>query len=64
MNLIDFHVTKVLSNPEKKTSESGKEYWLTEVEYWDDGGSGQKMKVMTFSEDQAKMVVAGYVGQH
>ena len=64
MNLIDFHVTEVLGPPVKRTTIDGREYWVTPVVYWDDGGSGQRKEVMSFSEDHAKTIKPGYVGQH
>lgn len=64
MNLIDFHVTEVLSEPVKKTTSCGMEYWLTPVVYWDDGGDNQKKEVMSFSQEHAESIKPGYVGQH
>lgn len=64
MNLIDFHVTEVLGPPVKKTTDNGRDYWLTPVVYWDDGGDELRKQVMSFSEDHANSITVGYVGQH
>jgi len=61
MNLVDFHVTKILSEPIKVEREWGT-YWKIEVEYWDDGGSGQTTW-LTCSET-AEEIYVGYIGQH
>lgn len=64
MNLIDYHVTKVISTPIKRTLDNGKNYWKVLVEYWDDGGPNQTMNLIFFNEKEANDVKVGYVGQH
>lgn len=63
MNLIDFHVTKVLGQPVRRDAEWGT-YYKLEVEYWDDGGSGKIMTLTSQSLDFLKSIRPGYVGQH
>ena len=67
MNLIDGHVTKVLSEPILQTYEKEDKkliyWWEVEVEYWDDGGTD--IKKLSFStEEKAREVKEGYVFQH
>lgn len=69
MNLIDYHVTKVLSEPIRRQVflEDGSldlEYWKVKVEYSDDGGNGQEKWESFGSEEAALAVCVGYVGQH
>lgn len=69
MNLIDYQVTKVLSEPIHRQLflEDGTldfEYWKVEIEYSDDGGDGQTKWESFGSEKAAKAVRVGYVGQH
>lgn len=63
MNLIDFHVTKVLGQPVKRDAEWGT-YYKLEVEFSDDGGDGQIKTLTSQSLDFLKSVKPGYVGQH
>ena len=67
MNLIDGHVTKVI---EKKQFvqpddwvEPGKVHDIFVVEYWDDGGGGQKTELW-FDAEAHKDIQPGYVFQH
>lgn len=63
MNLIDFHVTKVLGPPVQRSTENHT-WWEVPVEYWDDGGNNQVKNVWCSTEDAAKAIQPGYVGQH
>lgn len=62
MNLIDFHVTEVLSEPIRVDVDWGT-YWKVQVSYWDDGGNDQ-VKWVTGTENFVKNIRIGYVGQH
>lgn len=69
MNLIDYQVTKVLSEPKHVQwfYEDGRldvEYWKVEIEYSDDGGDGQTKWESFGSEETALAVCVGYIGQH
>lgn len=69
MNLIDYQVTKVLSEPKhvQYFFDDGVldfEYWKVLIEYSDDGGDGQT-KWKSFSTRQsAEAVHVGMIGQH
>lgn len=63
MNLIDFHVTKILSEPEQVHADWGT-YWKVLVEYWDDGGDDQQKVLTGSTEGFIKSIQPGYVGQH
>lgn len=62
MNLIDFHVTEILSEPVKVERDWGT-YWKVLVKYWDDGGKSEKY-LTVYSEESARAIKPGYVGQH
>lgn len=67
MNLIDCHVTKILSKLKYIATEdwgefAGTVYDIFEVEYWDDGGISSTQ--LWFREDENKEIDVGYVFQH
>lgn len=62
MNLIDFHVTEVLSEPLKVEQDWGS-YWKLHLKYWDDAGEITEWKIF-LTEEEALRVKPGYVGQH
>lgn len=61
MNLIDFYVTEVLSEPVLVEQDWGS-YWKVLVKFRDDGGTS--VKYLTGTEKFVKSIQAGYVGQH
>lgn len=62
MNLIDFHVTEVLSEPVKVERDWGT-YWKVLVKYWDDGGETEDWLTQP-TEEGIRNIKPGYVGQH
>lgn len=54
----------MLAKPTKHTTPEGKDYWLTPVVYWDDGGDDLQTEVMSFTEEHANSIKPGFVGQH
>ena len=67
MNLIDGHVTKVISKKQFTQPEDwsfpGKIHDIFTVEYWDDGGGG-RVKDLWFDADKNIDIQVGYVLQH
>lgn len=66
MNLIDGHVTKVIEKKQFTAPDDwatpGKVFDIFVVEYWDDGGTGQKE--LWFDAEEKKDIQPGYVFQH
>jgi len=74
MNLIDCHVTKVISVREFNATEEwklvkgdwgfGNVYTEFMVEYWDDGGQQKKPEQLIFERGTEPDVKPGYIFQH
>ena len=62
MNLIDFTVTKICTEPVKNVWPDIT-YWTMLVEYKDEGGDGYK-QLSAKTEEELMGVKVGYVGQH
>ena len=62
MNMIDYYVTEVLSEPVKVERDWGN-YWKVKVKYYDYGAEVTGWFSTNTKEDAQKIVV-GYVGQH
>ena len=62
MNLIDFHVIEVLSDPIRVDREWGS-YWKVYVKYCDDGGETEDWLTQLTQEGIMK-IQPGYIGQH
>ncbi len=62
MNLIDYYVTEVLSEPVKVERDWGS-YWKVKVKYQDYGEEVTDW-IIAPTEEDARKIVVGYVGQH
>lgn len=62
MNLIDFHVTEVLSEPILVERDWGS-YWKVLVKYNDDGGETEDWLIQP-TEELICRIKPGYIGQH
>lgn len=62
MNLIDFTVTKICTEPVKNVWPDIT-YWTMIVEYEDDGGACYK-QLSAKTEEELKSINVGYVGKH
>lgn len=63
MNLIDFTVTKVLSEPVQHIYPDVS-YWSILVEYYDDGMKHRQKTISMSTLEEILKVEPGYVGQH
>lgn len=62
MNLIDFNVTELLSEPIQVDRDWGS-YWKVRARYWDDAGENEKW-LTALTEEGIMKIQPGYVGQH
>jgi len=62
MNLIDFHVIEVLSEPILVECDWGV-YWKVLAKYWDDSGTYIDWLSLC-SEEAIREIKPGYIGQH
>jgi hypothetical protein len=63
MNLIDAHVTLVLSKKQRISPLDGTVYDVFTVEYWDDGRE-RRIKDLWFQADEHMDIQPGYVFRH